>query len=882
MTGNSLIVEAVRIGRENKHLVSGESRPSISWKIRTSKTDILQTAYEIEIASDKDFKNILATSGIVKSSSVIQAPWFGTSLKSREKRYVRVRIETSGEWSEWSARAQIEAGLLSNLDWKARPITIENDPGISGLAAPLIFRKEFKITGDVAKARIYVTSYGIFDLTINGKKVSEELLNPGWTSYNKRLPYATYDVASFLQNGVNVITASVADGWYRGQMTWELFRNFYGREIALISQLEISLIDGTHVQVNSDRNWRVSTGKVQSADLYEGCVIDFRKEHAGWTEVGFDDSKWEKAKELRVVISKLYPISTPPIRVIEQITPVASSKSSNGSVIYDFGQNLTGYLELKVKGKSGDRIFVTHAEVLKNGNLHRGILRHAKAEDEYFLSDSTEKILTPEFTFHGFRFAQLDLDPGVEVSSVKALVIHSDITAIGTFECSHAGLNKLHLNISWSQRGNYISVPTDCPQRDERLGWTGDAQAFAPAASTLFDSESFLANWLVDLALDQFPDGAVSHIAPDILPVMGAAHSNVQDENWESPGLDRAAGRAGWSDAATIVPWSLYEAYGDLETLNIQYASMYRHVEYLESRSHTDNLLAGGEFQFGDWLDPDAPVEKPWAAKCDSLFIANAFYSYSAKLLARTATKLDKKQDSIRFAALGEEVAKATWNKWQADLLTTATGCAVAIELEVAPPNEVMRIGNALAQLVEKAEGKISTGFLGTPLVMPALSHSEHHDVAYLLLLNEQMPGWLYQIKMGATTMWERWNGINPDGSMPDGSLADVDESMLSFNHYAYGAVAAWMYRTLAGISPTIEKPGYEEINFAPKPSKQIKWAKASVQTRFGYAAIDWHEIKNDEYEINIVVPPGSIGWFISPKDEGKMRLGSGFHNIKI
>lgn len=882
MIGTSFKVEALRIGREHKHLVSGENRPNISWKITSNKADVLQSAYQIEIAADKEFLNILASSGIVESTSVIQAPWIGTSLKSREKRYVRVRIKSAEEWSLWSEPADVEAGLLSNLDWKARPITMESDPGISGLSPALIFRKEFKLSAAVAKARIYVSSYGIFEMAINGKKISEDLLNPGWTSYNKRLPYSTYDVSSLLKNGENVITATVADGWYRGQMTWELFRNSYGPEIALISQLEISLVDGTQLQVNSDRSWKVSTGKVQLADLYEGCVIDYRKAPVGWTQVGFDDSKWEKVKELRVVISKLYPISTPPIRVVEEIAPVTTTKSLNGSQIYDFGQNLTGYLQIKVKGKSGDRIFVTHAEVLKNGELHRGILRHAKAQDEYFLSDDSEIILTPEFTFHGFRFAQVDLDPEVTVLSVNALVIHSDITAIGTFECSHVGLNKLHSNISWSQRGNYISVPTDCPQRDERLGWTGDAQAFAPAASTLFDSESFLANWLIDLALDQFPDGAVSHIAPDILPVMGAAHSNVQDDNWQSPGLDRAAGRAGWSDAATIVPWSLYEAYGDLETLKRQYSSMYRHVEYLETRSHTDHLLAGGEFQFGDWLDPDAPVEKPWAAKCDSLFIANAFYSYSAKLLARIAKILDKKEDAKRFAVLGEEVASATWNKWQDDLLTTATGCAVAIELEVAPPDHVAFVGNALAKLVEKVDGKISTGFLGTPLVMPALSRSGHHDIAYLLLLNEQMPGWLYQIKMGATTMWERWNGINPDGSMPDGSLADVDESMLSFNHYAYGAVAAWMYRTLAGISPTSNKPGYEEIIFAPKPSTQIKWARASVQTRFGFASIDWNETQNGGYEIEIVVPPGSTGWFISPKDESKKRLGSGSHSIQL
>ena len=872
----------LKVGRENKHLVSGQSRPAISWKLAGLDRDVLQEAYEIEVATDENFKNIVARSGVVESSSVIQAPWIGRSIKSRETRYVHVRAKTSSEWSDWSAPTKIEMGLLSNLEWSARPITLAMDPGISALAPALNFRKVFNVDKKITRARLYITSYGIFDFQINGKKISSDLLNPGWTSYNNRLPYATYDLTEILQSGANAITATVADGWYRGQMTWELFRNFYGEKIALICQLEITFADGSQQIVHSDRSWKVATGKIQVADLYEGSVIDFRKEESGWMTADFDDSAWNLVEELKVVIAKLYPISTPPIRVIEEITPVATSMNKSGSIIYDFGQNLTGYLELTVNGKSGDRIFVTHAEVLKNGELHRGILRHAKAQDEYFLADKNEKTLTPEFTFHGFRFAQIDLDPGIEISHVRAQVVHSDITEIGTFECSHEGLNKLHSNISWSQRGNYISVPTDCPQRDERLGWTGDAQAFAPAASTLFDSESFLANWLVDVALDQFPDGAVPHIAPDILPVKSGAETIDRDGNWESPGLDRSAGRAGWSDAATIVPWSLYEAYADSETLKAQYQSMCDHVQYLEARAGLDELLPGGEFQFGDWLDPDAPVETPWAAKCDSLFIANAFYSYSAKLLGRIALILDKKEDAIRFAELAESVAHATWLRWQDELLTTATGCAIAIELEIAPADQLSKVGAALAELVVKAEGKISTGFLGTPLVMPALSRTGHHDIAYLLLLNEEMPGWLYQINMGATTMWERWNGINPDGSMPDGMLADVDESMLSFNHYAYGAVAAWMYRTLAGISPTVAAPGYEEIIFAPQPSKKITWARASVATRFGLAAIEWRERESDSYDIEIQIPHGSTGWFISPKDQSRERLGSGTHTLKI
>lgn len=901
----STTVTNLIIGKQCAQLVTGDTRPSLSWQIQSDAINVIQEAYEIQWSSSKEFTDVMAQTSVVKSASVIQAPWIGTSLKSREVRFARVRIQTKGEWTQWSSPTQIEAGLLSNLDWDceegttkvewpliadarrlAQPITLKSDIGAEEMSPTLIFRRVFKLSASSKKARLYITSYGLFEVSINGKKVSTDLLNPGWTTYNKRLPYVTYDVTEFLSIGENVISAQVADGWYRGQIGLGVFRNFYGNSIALIAQLEVEQSDGKKILINTDDNWKVSKGAVQRAGILEGSYIDFTKEQKNWEEISFDDSTWESATKLDNIVVKLYPIATEPIRVTEVIEVVSETVTKRNSHIYDFGQNATGFVEVTVKGSAGQKVEVTHAEVLTDGELNRKILEGAVQEDTYILDSNEIRKLTPVFTYHGFRYAEIVTN--AEIVKVRYLVVHSDVHRTARFECSNPSLNRLAENAAWSERANWVSLPTGCSNRDERTGWVGDSQMFSAAAVTMFDSESFFANWLADVDLNQYPDGSIPHCAPDLFPGANTMHFDYSDNQthigtnteFHMPRLDQLAGRAGWGDTVIIIPWIMYESYGDKDTLRNLYSAFYKWVEYLERKSSIDGLIPPGEFQFGDWLDPDAPWDKPNAAKCDATLISNCFYSFSARLMSQISAVLGHDENAKRFGELAEQVAQATWAKYGTEIARTQTGAALAIKLEIVPKKELNKLGIALAALVDKSDGKISTGFLGTYTIMPALSMAGQHNAAYKLLLNEKIPGWLYPISKGATSMWERWDGIREDGSMPEGNLDGMTRSMISFNHYIFGSVADWMYRTLAGIAPNSEKPGYQEIIFAPRPHSTLKWAQASIETRFGPASIRWDEISSGKYEAKISIPSGSSGIFIGQDGGTRQKLGSGIHAL--
>jgi alpha-L-rhamnosidase len=521
-------------------------------------------------------------------------------------------------------------------------------------------------------------------------------------------------------------------------------------------------------------------------------------------------------------------------------------------------------------------VTVRHAEVLEpDGSLHLRSLRSAKATDTYVLADDGPVTLEPAFTFHGFRYAEVVTD--AELVAAEVLAISSDTPPRGRFTSSDADLTRFHENVRWSQRDNFVSLPTDCPQRDERLGWTGDAQAFAPTACTLFDSRAFWSSWLVDLALDQAADGGVPSVVPNVL----------------GDG-EPAIGRAGWADAATIVPWSVHVSYRDQELLARQLPSMKRHLGYLQARRHDDGLL-GGEFQFGDWLDPDAPAGRAHEAKASSDYLANAFFSYSARLVGRAAHVLGD-ADAGSYDDLADEIARLTWARWRDHAVTTQTGAAVAVELGIAPTDQHEEIGAALARLVRDAEGRIATGFLGTPLVLPALTRTGHLAEAYLMLLRREVPSWLYQVTRGATTVWERWDAIRADGSIHDGRLVlpDHESQMLSFNHYAYGAVVDWIYRTLAGIAPDDEAPGYQRVVLAPRPVEGVDHVAASVETAYGALSVDWTVDADGRFSARYVIPFGVTAGFDPPSTdasvvridgrsvEGSVTMGAGEHVVEV
>jgi alpha-L-rhamnosidase len=784
---------------------------------------------------------------VASSDSIgIEAP--GLALEPGEERRYAVRIATSVGWSDWSEELVVEASV-DPADLDAHPI------GGSGVVEgpAMLFRTGFTLPDVPVRARLRATFWGVGELRINGRGATEEHLAPGWTAYRHRIVLGTWDVTTLLQAGENALGALLGDGWYRGRLGWEDGTEQYGTELAALVQLDVECADGTHVRLASSPEWTTSTGGIRFASLYDGVDIDLAAEPDGWDEPGFDDSAWVPAREIAVDTSVVEPRITGGVRTVGEWP--ATIEARDGHAFIDARQNIAGWLRLVVSGSAGDRVEVRHAEVLEpDGSIHTKSLRTARATDTYVLAHDGETTLEPTFTFHGFQYAEVT---GAEVVSATAIAVSSADRTRSEFACADPRLERLHSNVAWSQRDNFVSLPTDCPQRDERLGWTGDAQAFAPTASTLFDVEAFWMSWLRDVELDQGADGSVAAVVPNIL----------KDPDVPAEGEWSTMGRAGWGDAATIVPWAVYESYGSEEVLVRQLDSMRRWVASLERRAG-DGMLPT-EFQFGDWLDPDAPGDEPWKAKVSSDYVANAFFAHSARLLADAERLVGEPDRAEQAQRLSDRVARDTWERWGDDAVQTQTGAAIALEFGIAPESERERIGDGLARNVRDERGRIATGFLGTPLVLHALVHTGHVDEAYLMLLRLEPPSWLYQVEMGATTVWERWDALAPDGSIHSGDMATGDSSgMLSFNHYAYGAVVDWVYRYVAGIAPTVERPGYRRIIVAPRPSTAIPWARASIETRLGTASVDWR-LSGDDFELDLVVPYGADAVLDLPVAEG-------------
>ena len=608
----------------------GKEAARLSWRINSAQENTPQIAYEIQCSASPDFDDLLATSGETASSQQVAVAAPGPPMKSREIRFFRVRIETEAGWTNWGPILEVESGLLEASDWSAQAITLADDPGAGHQAPCPLLRCEFEVSSDVSKARLYVTALGVCDVAINGSPVSDELFNPGWSTYHHRLLSATYDVGRLLLKGSNVISATLGDGWYRGRLGWNPAgdRCNYGQELGLVAQLEIEAEDGSTQRVVSDGSWRASTGSVRSADFYDGAVVDLRQDQPGWALPGFDNSRWNPVKVVPYDKMVIQPRIASPVRRVATLHPEITRRP-DGRIALDGGQNISGFVRLTMRGAPGDEVKVRHAEVLgPDGSLHTHPLRSAKATDTYILAADETVELEPAFTFHGFRYVEVESQ--AELLSAEFVAISSDLIPRSSFECSQSSLNRFHENVVWSQRDNFVSLPTDCPQRDERLGWTGDAQAFAPTACTLFEAQAFWLSWLADLSLDQDDELGPPAVVPDVV-IEGEARF----------------GRAGWADAATIVPWAVYESYGDPTVLERQFDSMVRWVESLVARREADGLL-GPAMQFGDWLDPDAPGDRPWEAKADAVFLSNAFFSHSAHLLADAASILGMGRDDGR------------------------------------------------------------------------------------------------------------------------------------------------------------------------------------------------------------------------------------------
>ena len=788
-------------------------RPRLSWKTSSDLAGWRQLAAEIAWDDGARVTNY----GLDGDASVL-VEWPFAPLAPHQRGLVRVRVQGVDGWSEWSSACPVVAAFLGEGEWRAEFIGL---PDPTRNAQPALLRHEFAVASGLVRATLYGTAHGVYQAFVNGAAVDDQILKPGWTPYQYRLVHETTDVIDLLIEGTNAIGVALAGGWYTESYGFQgLAKPFYGAQPTFAGQLLLEYAGGRSEWITTGADWQASgDGPVIASGIYAGEDHDARRLAAGWAKPGFDASGWSEAG-IRDAGPVPGPRTSPEVRVTQQVPVVETSTSPSGRTILDFGQNLVGRLRIRVSGEAGTKVTLRHAEVLEDGELGVRPLRMAKATDTYTLAGTGVEEWAPGFTFHGFRYAEVTGWPGeFDPADVTAEVIGSDMVRTGWFECSDPMVNRLHENVVWGMRGNFLYLPTDCPQRDERLGWTGDIQVFSPTASYLYDCDGFLASWLVDLALEQEHAGGVPFIVPDVL---------------DSAKVPAAA----WGDVAVILPWVLYQRFGDLGVLEVQYPSMKGWVDQVLALAGDRYLWEGG-FQFGDWVDPDAPPDLPAKAKADPDLVASAYLYRSTDLLARSAAVLGEESDAAHYRAVAEQVRQA----WLAEYVTAAgrilsdaqTSYALAIEFGIARGDLAQRMGERLAWLARRDGYRISTGFVGTPLVTDALSRTGHLRQAGRLLTQTECPSWLYPVTMGATTIWERWDSLLEDGSINPGE-------MTSFNHYALGAVADWLHRVVGGLAPAA--PGYHQLEIAPQPLPGLEWATTRHDTPYGTATVHWRRIE--------------------------------------
>ena len=817
--------------------------PRLSWKIHATRRGTVQRAYEIRVAADSGAlaRKPLWSSGKVPSDASIFVEYGGPSPASSRRYYWQVRVwDDEGRTSPWSAPAFWEMGLLEPTDWRARwiaPDLVEDSTKSN--PSPML-RREFTLGGPIESARLYVTSRGLHEVELNGRRVGDRLFAPGWTSYGNRLQYETYDVASLLKNGANAIGATLGDGWYRGFLAFQGQRNTYGTSLALLAQLVVRYANGRADTIVTDERWKASTGPILVSDIYNGETYDARLDKGAWTSPGYDDRDWHGVRALAAAGGAGSPTliapQGPPVRRIQEIKTVKVIRTPRGETVFDLGQNMVGWVRLKVHGAAGTTVRIRHAEVLdKDGNFYTANLRAAKATVQYTLKGAgADEIFEPHFTFMGFRYVAVEGYPWTPTpDAITGIVIHSDMTPTGSFATSNALIDQLQHNIQWGQKGNFLDVPTDCPQRDERLGWTGDAQVFSRTAAFNMDVSGFFAKWLGDVAVDQQPNGSVPFVVPDVLSRPGSV----------------AGGSAGWGDVATVAPWTMYLAYADKRLLERQYPSMRRWADFQREQAG-DDLLWNSGFHFGDWLAFATTRSDYPGATTDKDLIATAYFAHSTDLVARAAEALGKAEDARRYRARFDSITAAFDREYvtATGRLTsnTQTAYALALDFGLLPAQLRPEAARRLAADV-KSMRHLTTGFLGTPPLTRALSDNGYLDDAYALLLNENYPSWLYPVKQGATTIWERW-----DGQKPDGTFQDV--GMNSFNHYAYGAIGDWMYRVVAGLDTDPTEPGYRRMIVRPRPGGNFTHASATLETPYGAAASGW-KLVGDSLQVTVRVP---------------------------
>ena len=852
--------------------------PRLSWKLGSSAPGARQSACRVQCCAAPDFGELLWDSGRLESGQT-SLDYAGPSLGSRQRVFWRVEAEDENGATAQSQSAHWEIGLLDRADWTAQWIEAE----AGGSVAPF-WRRAFALDKPVRSARLYASALGVYDAFLNGRKIGDIELAPGWTDYRQRVQVQTYDVTALLQPGQNALGAVVGMGWCCGRLAWHQ-NAYYRARPAFLGQLEIEFEDGTRQTLASDASWQWAGGPIQSNDLLSGTHYDARLELSAWCRAEFDAAPWQSA----AVISwpdglQVSAPRCPPVRATQQLTPIRAPHAVQDGEwhgqIFDLGQNFIGRVRLTVRGQAGQTVRLRHAETLQDGpkattgELYLTNLRGASATDFYVCRGEAEgggvaeETFEPPFTFHGFRFVEVSGHNFMpEIVEVTGVVLHSDLARVGNFECSDALVNQLQQNIDWGWRGNSLDIPTDCPQRDERLGWTGDAQVFASTALWNRDCAGFWADWLRKMRDDQLPDGGIPCVIPDV-GVIRAAGSET----------DSFDGGPAWSDAAVFVPWDVYRASGDARVLRENYAMMTRYLAFLEKTAR-DFVRPVKDWEhhpgFGDWLAMDnADFGTDGATPKDLL--GTAFFARSATLLSRCAAVLGEEADARRLASLAHNVREAFNRDFVRDGVVgigNQSATVLALAFEMLPEAQRAQAAAHLAARIEANGVKLTTGFATASLLPHVLSDHGYHELAGRLLFQQQWPSWLYAVTQGATTIWERWNGWTHDQGF-------ADAGMNSFNHYAYGAIGDWLYHVVAGIQLDPEVPGYARFVLEPRPIAQLSFARAHLESPHGRIESEWHR-ENQTLRYRFVVPPNTSAQIRLPNGQTR-DAGAGVHQGEI
>lgn len=858
--------------------------PQFGWILKSDQKNVIQKTYELQIAMDETFDTIIYDSKEVESEASAQVVASGAVLESASKYYVRVKVTTvGGEKSGWSENAYFVTALLSNQEWKGKFISAETSED-AGTSKGTYVRSSFVVKGKVKTAYAFTTALGLYKFYLNGEKVGTDELTPGWTSYHKHLRYQTYDVTSMLKEGENGIGAMLGAGWYKGKMGFVGERNHYGTQTAFLGQLKIEYMDGSTDTIVTDESWLGNDAPVLFSEIYDGEIYDARKELIGWNMAGYMEDGWRNVEAVSYDMNVLFSQSGSKVTEIEAIKAVRIITTPEGDTVVDFGQNLTGWVHVNIKGQAGDKVELSCFEVLDAaGNVYLDNLRGAKQSMNYTCKDDQETEFHPNFTFMGFQFVKIVSYPGVpQLEDFTAYAVHSNMEQTGTFECSNPDINQLQHNILWGLKGNFVDVPTDCPQRNERLGWTGDAQIFCRTASYLMNTYTFFEKWLKDVEADQTPEGGVAHVVPDIL-------SGHTGSDWLlSKGSHSAAA---WADVAVINPWTMYLTFGDTNILREQYTSMKSWINFMEE--HSKDYIWNYKLQFGDWVALDAEEGSYFGATPNDL-TCTAYFAYSTGLFVKIAKILGNDEDEKKYTELYNKVVQKFQNTFfnEDGTMTAQTQTAhiIALYFNLVPEKFKEKTVNGLLRLLEKENGHLVTGFVGTPYFCHALSQNGHIKEAYDLLLKDDFPSWLYQVKKGATTVWEHWDGMKPDGTMwsPD---------MNSFNHYAYGAIGEWMYRVIAGLEVDEEKAGYKHSVIYPRIGGNLDYVKAQYLSVYGALKSEW-KAEGEIIIMKVEIPHNTTATicldgavlveendglvFVQDTDHMSAQAGSGVYTIKF